>query len=78
MEITVNGESTVWPPADAATPEGSTGQDSSLAGFLAWRGNDPARVVVERNGGIVPAESFASTALCPGDVLEIVQFVGGG
>lgn len=74
MEITVNGERTAWPPDDAK----DNGQDVSLAGFLAWRGNDPARVVVERNGGIVPAESFASTMLCPGDVLEIVQFVGGG
>lgn len=76
MEITVNGERTVWPPEDK-TDNGAV-QNTSLAGFLAWRGNDPARVVVERNGGIVPAESFSSTGLCPGDVLEIVQFVGGG
>ena len=39
---------------------------------------DPAVVVVERNGQIVPAADFAATSLCADDVLELVQFVGGG
>jgi len=36
------------------------------------------RVAVERNREIVPKAEYASTALAPGDVLEVVEFVGGG
>ena len=39
-------------------------------------GNGP--VAVERNKQIVPRAAHASTALCEGDVIEVVQFVGGG
>lgn len=39
---------------------------------------DPARVAVERNGQIVPRAAFAQQNLLADDVLEIVQFVGGG
>ena len=35
-------------------------------------------VVVERNGSILSRSEFAETILEPGDVLEIVHFVGGG
>ena len=38
----------------------------------------PGRVVVERNRDIVPRDSFGRAMLAEGDVLEIVQFVGGG
>ena len=48
------------------------------ADLLQTRGHDPKTVVVERNGNIVPADAFAATQLHGGDVLEIVQFVGGG
>lgn len=41
-------------------------------------GLDPSRVAVERNGQIVPREAFARQALSAADVLELVQFVGGG
>jgi sulfur carrier protein len=36
------------------------------------------RVAVERNREIVPKAEYASTALAPGDELEVVEFVGGG
>jgi thiamine biosynthesis protein ThiS len=36
------------------------------------------RVAVERNREIVPKGEYASTSLAPGDVLEVVEFVGGG
>lgn len=36
------------------------------------------RVAVERNREIVPKAEYASTPLAPGDVLEVVEFVGGG
>lgn len=35
-------------------------------------------VVVERNGDIVTREAFADTMVMAGDVLEVVQFMGGG
>jgi len=41
-------------------------------------GLDQARVAVERNRTIVMKDDFPSTLLDEGDVLEIVQFVGGG
>ena len=36
------------------------------------------RVAVEINRDIVPHEGYTQHALCDGDVVEIVQFVGGG
>ena len=47
------------------------------------RGGDVARPyppawAVERNRDIVPAGTFAETALQDGDSLELLQFVGGG
>lgn len=38
----------------------------------------PEKIVVERNRDIVPAGTFAETALQDGDTLELLQFVGGG
>ncbi|MCL4164913.1 UNVERIFIED_CONTAM: hypothetical protein GTU68_056474 [Idotea baltica] len=36
------------------------------------------RFAVERNKEIVPRSQFAETEVAAGDVIEIVQFVGGG
>lgn len=66
MEVTINGETEAF-----AKP-------CSVAELLAARGHDATRVVVERNGGILPRERFAQTQICTGDSLEIVHFVGGG
>ena len=63
--LTINGE-----PADAA--------GKSLAEYLREAGYDPARVAVERNLEIVPAEQYGATILRDGDTLEIVHFVQGG
>ena len=49
-----------------------------VAELLAARGHDAKRVVVERNGEILPREHFSQTMLCEADNLEIVHFVGGG
>ena len=62
MNITVNGEITVC-------NEGATLLDLILR---------PEKIVVERNRDIVPAGTFAETALQDGDTLELLQFVGGG
>ena len=66
MQLTVNGQ------------DGDYADNMSVADLLHERGHDAAVVVVERNGEIVPAADFATTRLCAGDVLERVQFVGGG
>ena len=49
-----------------------------LLALLEERGNDPAKVVVELNGQIIPKDAYAATSLHGGDRLELVQFVGGG
>ncbi len=50
----------------------------SLADFLQSQGYIAARVAVERNGEIIPKASFSETMLSEEDVLEIVNFMGGG
>ena len=66
MQLTINGEA--CPGA-----QGRTG-----AALRREREHDATAVGGEHNGQIVPAADFAATALNEGDVLEIVQFVGGG
>ncbi|MDX1623403.1 MAG: sulfur carrier protein ThiS [Gemmatimonadota bacterium] len=66
LEITVNGERREAEPG------------ATVAGFLERHDLDPDVVVVERNGEILPREAFGRTELEPGDVLEVVHFVGGG
>jgi sulfur carrier protein len=50
----------------------------SLADFVAERGLNAARVVVERNGEALSPAEIRSVALCDGDRLEIVRIVAGG
>ena len=59
------------------------GEDADAAGrtvaeHIASAGFNPARVVVEINGCIVPKTAYADTALRDGDSVEIVCFMGGG
>lgn len=49
-----------------------------VADLIAELGLDPRKVAVERNLQIVPRSLHGQTALCDGDRIEIVQFVGGG
>jgi thiamine biosynthesis protein ThiS len=66
IEVRVNG--------DALTlPEGA-----SVAALLERLKIGTPRVAVERNREIVPKAEYASTPLQSGDVLEVVEFVGGG
>jgi thiamine biosynthesis protein ThiS len=52
---------------------------TTVAGLLSGLGLDSRMVVVERNGTILrQREEFGALALEPGDVLELVHFVGGG
>jgi sulfur carrier protein len=66
VEIRLNGEMT-----DVA-------DRVSLAGLLQGLGIAQRRVAVELNRDIVPRECYATTQLRAGDVVEVVQFVGGG
>jgi len=66
MRATVNGEA-------MELPEGLT--VSTLLQHLGVRGE---RVAVERNGEVVKQSRHLEQKLAPGDVLEIVTFVGGG
>ena len=66
MRIRVNG-------GDVTIGEGST-----LGRYLTLSGLDPATVVVEKNGVIVPGANFATEPLEEGDSLEVLHFVGGG
>ena len=66
MELTVNGER-------RQVADGTT-----AAGLLEQLHVAPERVVVELNLTILKRHQLATTALKPGDQVEIVQFVGGG
>jgi sulfur carrier protein len=60
--------------AERRVPAGWT-----LADLLASLELDSRTVVIERNGVILrDRPSFAALDLAPGDVIEIVHFVGGG
>ena len=66
MTLMINGE--------ARDLEGPT----SLSALVASLGLDPRKVAVERNLEIVPRSAYGVTALCDGDRIEIVHFIGGG
>ena len=50
----------------------------TLAEYLVSTQYDPTRIAVERNGEIVPKANYGETVLQEGDVIEVVNFVGGG
>ena len=50
----------------------------TLTEYLATTNYDPVRIAVELNEEIVPKAQYRETVLCDGDVVEIVNFVGGG
>lgn len=66
MEITLNGDRTSVP------------SPATLDGLLRHLGLDPRMVVVEHNRAIVRRPRLADTPLAPGDMVELVHFVGGG
>ncbi|MBI4432816.1 MAG: type I DNA topoisomerase [Candidatus Omnitrophica bacterium] len=66
MNIQLNGEKKVFD------------KPLSLSGLLARLSLPKERVVVELNYEILPKDQLAETLLKEGDVVEIVQFVGGG
>ena len=49
-----------------------------LSSYLEENGINPQRIAVELNGEILPKTQYSNTVLKDGDVVEIVNFVGGG
>lgn len=66
MQLTINGE-----PQEV--PEGLT-----VRGLIEHLGLTQGPVAVEKNREVVPRADHEHTGLQPGDVIEIVHFVGGG
>lgn len=50
----------------------------TVEGLLEGLGLNPALVVVERNRQILDRSRYSEVEVSPGDVLELVHFVGGG
>jgi thiamine biosynthesis protein ThiS len=51
---------------------------TTLKAYLEGNGYDPRTVAIEKNGFIIPRDSFASETLFGDDKMEIVTFAGGG
>ena len=51
---------------------------ATVAEYLASAKYDLRRIAVERNCEIVPKAKYAEVVLEAGDVVEVVNFVGGG
>jgi thiamine biosynthesis protein ThiS len=66
MTVTMNGQRRVL--ADGM----------SLAEAVSRFSPDSGPLIVERNGRFVRPGEWAETSLADGDVLELIQFVGGG
>ena len=49
-----------------------------LSSYLEENGINPQRIAVELNGEILPKSKYGDTVLKDGDIVEIVNFVGGG
>jgi sulfur carrier protein len=54
------------------------GQAKTITELFEALGVSAVKKAVEKNGEIIPATAWTTTALHPGDTLEIIQFVGGG
>jgi len=50
----------------------------SLIDFLGTKNVKPAAVVIEHNGEVLPKGGYDGIVLRDGDMLEIVQIIGGG
>ena len=66
MKVTVNGS------------EMDVREGVCVDGLLGTLGLSDKRVAVELNRAIIHRDTYASSALKDGDVLEIISFVGGG
>lgn len=54
------------------------GEATTLDQLFATLGVTVRKMAVEKNGEIIPRSALATTAVQPGDQIELIQFVGGG
>jgi thiazole synthase/sulfur carrier protein len=66
MRLVVNGEDRVFDGVN------------SVAALVEALQLDGRKLAIERNLEIVPRSAYDRTALCDGDRIEIVHFIGGG
>lgn len=52
--------------------------DKSLTNYLKSNNYDISKIAVELNGDIIPKRDYNNILLKENDVMEIVNFVGGG
>jgi sulfur carrier protein len=52
--------------------------DLTLTALLHKLALDPAAVVIEQNQNIIKRDNWMGAKINPGDVIEIINFVGGG
>ena len=69
LTLSVNGEQQVLKPSPDPT---------CLSTVIQALGHNPALVVVELNGVIIPKSRWPTQPVGEGDTLEIVTIVGGG
>ena len=50
----------------------------TLSQYLSTTACNPARIVIEHNGEILPRENYETTVLADDDQVEIISFMGGG
>lgn len=53
-------------------------KEIELIKFLRSNHYDTTKIAVEKNSVIVPRKEYDSEVFIDGDIIEIVQFVGGG
>ena len=66
MKITLNGQTHILE------------QRISIAVLMKDLQLDPRKVAIEHNLCIIPANEYSDTYVNDGDMLEVVQFIGGG
>jgi sulfur carrier protein len=54
------------------------GASMTIADFLKEKDFNPAHVVAEINGTIIPGDRFDDHRFAVGDTVELIRFVGGG
>ncbi|MFO7766844.1 MAG: sulfur carrier protein ThiS [Pelovirga sp.] len=66
MQITINGN------------DKQVSQHATVTDLFNLVAINPEQVVVEHNGSIISPADYDQTTLNDGDVIELIQFVGGG
>ncbi len=66
MNVTINGE------------EHKLSEALTISALMTHLGVDPTQVAVERNREIVPKSLHGEVEVAADDIIEIVEFIGGG